>query len=219
MRSILRTIRANQVNFELQRYAVRIAAQQIVLNEDIRQINEALSQASGPTAARDTVSALQDLLDAQNFFMGVWVNYEVLRRTLDQELGTMQLDSEGLWVDPGPLRPDTVGGEFGPQALMLEETTPVNLPEQAASDVANNQQTDNQRVNNQQLPADTIVDLAPNQPPGPSPQPSSPETLIRLPATQAAPSQHNPNSNTSNTPGISLFPSIPRPQEPVGLAP
>lgn len=130
MRSILRTIRANQLNFELQRYAVRIAANQIVLNEDIRQINEALSQASGPTAARDTVSALQDLLGAQNFFMGVWVNYEVLRRTLDQELGTMELNSEGLWIDPGPIRYDTVGGDFSEEALMLDETTPVNLPEQ-----------------------------------------------------------------------------------------
>ena len=239
MRSILRTIRANQVNFELQRYAVRIAAQQIVLNEDIRQINEALSQASGPTAARDTVSALQDLLDAQNFFMGVWVNYEVLRRTLDQELGTMQLDSEGLWVDPGPLRPDTVGGEFGPQALMLEESTPINLPEQAASEVAKNQQTDNQQVdnqqvdkqqlnnqqlnnqqlNNQQLSAETNMDSIPAQPTVPGSQPNSPETLIRLPATQPAPSQYKPNSKTSTTPGISLFPSIPRPQEPVGLTP
>ena len=219
MRSILRTIRANQVNFELQRYAVRIAAQQIVLNEDIRQINEALSQASGPTAARDTVSALQDLLDAQNFFMGVWVNYEVLRRTLDQELGTMQLDSEGLWVDPGPLRPDTVGGEFGPQALMLEESTAINLPEQAASEVAKNQQTDNQQVNNQQLRAEANIDSIPTQPPVLGSQPNSAETLIRLPATQPAPSQYNTNSKTSTTPGNSLFPSIPRPQEPVGLAP
>ncbi|MEY4565303.1 MAG: hypothetical protein RLY14_273 [Planctomycetota bacterium] len=129
MRAILRTIRANQVNFELQRYSVRIAAQQIVLNEDIRQINEALSQASGPTAARDTVSALQDLLNAQNTFLGVWVNYEVLRRTLDQELGTMQLDSEGLWVDPGPLRLDTIGAGMGLDGMNMQ-AAPYGTPEE-----------------------------------------------------------------------------------------
>jgi hypothetical protein len=52
------------------------------------------------------VSALSDLLDAQNNFMSVWVNYEALRRSLDLDLGTLQLDSEGLWIDPGPIRED-----------------------------------------------------------------------------------------------------------------
>ncbi|MFZ4386457.1 MAG: hypothetical protein ACOYOM_16115, partial [Chloroflexota bacterium] len=70
LRSQLRNIRYNQYNFELQRYAVRIAAQQITINEDLRQIRESLNQASGPTAARDSVSALQDLLNAQNTFLG-----------------------------------------------------------------------------------------------------------------------------------------------------
>lgn len=191
MRSILRTIRANQVNFELQRYAVRIAARQIVLNEDIRQINEALSQASGPTAARDTVSALQDLLDAQNFFMGVWVNYEVLRRTLDQELGTMQLDSEGLWIDPGPIRLDTLGGEFSPQALMLEEAVPVNLPEQAAMQGS---QTNVENLQNNpvvpQQPAGTFTGVVAPQSGGVMTTPTGDrQTLIQMPSVQQSGNQ------------------------------
>ncbi len=84
------------------------------INEDIRQINESLGQASGPTAARDTVSALGDLLQSQNLLIGVWVNYEALRRNLDLDLETMQIDAEGLWIDPGPIRVDTVGGQLGP---------------------------------------------------------------------------------------------------------
>lgn len=104
LRSQLRALHQNQLNFELQRYAVRIAASQITLNEDIRQINEALSQASGPTAARDSVSALSDLLQAQNTFLGVWVFYEAQRRNLDMDLGTMQLYGDGTWIDPGPIR-------------------------------------------------------------------------------------------------------------------
>ncbi|HEY6564736.1 MAG TPA: hypothetical protein VIY86_09590, partial [Pirellulaceae bacterium] len=39
----------------------------------------------------------------QNDFLSVWASHEVQRRALDYELGTMQLDPQGLWVDPGPL--------------------------------------------------------------------------------------------------------------------
>ncbi len=109
MRALLRSIEASQINFELQRYAVRIAAQQITLNEDLRAIRENLGGAAGPTAARDSVSALQDLLNAQNNFLGVWVFYEVLRRNLDQDLGTIRVDGEGLWIDPGPISRDMLG--------------------------------------------------------------------------------------------------------------
>ncbi len=56
-------------------------------------------------------------MQAQNLFIGVWVNYEALRRNLDLDLGTMELDGEGLWVDPGPIRADTLGGNLGPAIL------------------------------------------------------------------------------------------------------
>ena len=109
LRSQLRNIRYNQYNFELQRYAVRIAAQQITINEDLRQIRESLNQASGPTAARDSISALQDLLNAQNTFLGVWVFYEAQRRNLDQDLGTIRVDAENIWVDPGNITSTAYG--------------------------------------------------------------------------------------------------------------
>jgi hypothetical protein len=112
LRGTLRTVAANQLNFELQRLAVLEAARQIDRNEDIRIDQELTGQTAGATAARDAVSALTDLLDAQNNFMSVFVNYEALRRSLDLDLGTLQLDAEGLWIDPG-----TIGenyGEFDP---------------------------------------------------------------------------------------------------------
>lgn len=108
LRSELRNIRFNTFNFELQRYAVRIAAQQITINEDLRQIRESLSVAS-PTAARDSVDALRDLLNAQNTFLGVWVFYEAQRRTLDQDLGTIRVDEDNIWIDPGPITSETIG--------------------------------------------------------------------------------------------------------------
>ena len=105
----MRQLRANQINFELQRQAVRIAAEQISLNEDIRQVREVSGLPSGETAARDILFALDALLSAQNGFLNIWVNYEVVRRGLDLDLGTMELTQEGLWLDPGAIRPDTVG--------------------------------------------------------------------------------------------------------------
>ena len=113
LRSELRNIRYNQYNFELQRYAVRIAAQQIIINEDLRQIRESLGLASGPTAARDSVSALADLLTAQNTFLGVWVFYEAQRRNLDQDLGTIRVDENNIWVDPGSITSQALGFRGG----------------------------------------------------------------------------------------------------------
>ncbi len=101
LRVTLRTAEANQINFEARRHAVLSAVEQIIINDAIQ--TETPSDTSGATAARDSVSALSDLLNAQNDFLSVWVNYEVLRRVLDFDLGTMQLDNQGLWLDPGPI--------------------------------------------------------------------------------------------------------------------
>ncbi len=108
LRGRIRTILTNELNFELQRLAVLEAARQIDRNEDIRIESELSGQATGATAARDAVSALDDLLQAQNNFMSIWVNIEVDRRNLDLELGTLQLDQDGLWIDPG-----VINAEYG----------------------------------------------------------------------------------------------------------
>jgi hypothetical protein len=106
LRDSIRTLELNQVNFELRRAAVQVAIAQVELarlrlQEPPKPEEEA---AFGPTTARDLVQALSALLSAQNDFLSVFVNYEVLRRTLDFNLGTMELDQRGVWIDPGPVR-------------------------------------------------------------------------------------------------------------------
>lgn len=128
LRNEIRNLRYNQYNFELQRYAVRIAAQQIIINEDLRLIRENLSLASGPTAARDSVSALQDLLNAQNTFLGVWVFYEAQRRNLDQDLGTIRVDGENIWVDPGPITSEMYGFPQATPEVILEQESQTSKP-------------------------------------------------------------------------------------------
>ena len=54
-------------------------------------------------AARNLIDALDGLRSAQDAFLIVWVDYEVRRGVLDLDLGTMELDEKGLWIDPGAI--------------------------------------------------------------------------------------------------------------------
>ena len=53
----------------------------------------------GPTAAQNLLTALSDLRNTQNNFMSVWLNYYATRMQLMRELGLMQLDEQGRWID------------------------------------------------------------------------------------------------------------------------
>jgi hypothetical protein len=105
LRNTLRIIDLSQINFEIRRTAVLVAISQVTLARF--RLSEPLrvgaANAVSPTTARDLVSALNDLLESQNDLLNAWVSFEVLRLLLDFEMGTMQLNQEGLWVDPGSL--------------------------------------------------------------------------------------------------------------------
>jgi hypothetical protein len=98
----LRSIELNEANFELRRAAVRVAIDQVEITRlRLRQPPQPGVVATlSNTTARDLVSALSDLQSVQNDFLSVWVNNEVERLSLDFNLGTMQLDEQGMWIDP-----------------------------------------------------------------------------------------------------------------------
>ena len=103
LRNTLRIIELCQLNFELRRSAVQVAISQVDLarfrlEEPPRP---GVVAQIGATTARDLVTALSDLLDAQNAFLSMRVGYNVLRLVLDFESGTMQVDADGIWMDPG----------------------------------------------------------------------------------------------------------------------
>lgn len=107
LRENLRAIELAQVQFELQRAGVltaigRVEQQRLELMRPPRPGQEEFTL--GATTARDLVTALDALLRAQNEFLDGWVRYEVQRMVLDYNLGTMQLDDHGMWIDPGPIR-------------------------------------------------------------------------------------------------------------------
>jgi hypothetical protein len=105
LRNTLRIIDVSQLNFELRRAAVQVAISQVDLAR--LRLEEpprpGVVAQIGATTARDLVSALNDLLAAQNDFLSMRTGYEVLRLVLDFEVGTMQTDANGMWMDPGAI--------------------------------------------------------------------------------------------------------------------
>lgn len=104
LRATLRAMDQDQLDFEIRRMAVQIAADQVnqawlALSEPARPGADTDTNL-GPTAARDLVTALSGLLDAQDAILGIWVRNEARRMILDLNLGTMRLDNCGMWIDP-----------------------------------------------------------------------------------------------------------------------
>jgi hypothetical protein len=106
LRQSLRSLAQLEVNLEIQRRAVAIAARRV------DQTRETLSKPPepvvpgqpataqfGPTAALNLLTAMNDLQGSQNNFMSVWLNHYATRMVLMRELGLMELDDRGIWID------------------------------------------------------------------------------------------------------------------------
>ncbi len=100
LRTTLRQLELNEVNFELRRAAVQLAISQVDLTQ--LRLSEPpkpeVEQEFSATTARDLVQSLSDLLNVQNDFLSVWVNYQVERLNLEFDLGVMQIDNSGQYV-------------------------------------------------------------------------------------------------------------------------
>ena len=128
LRDTLRTIRRYQLDFELRRASVHAAITQVDLTQlKLQKPPEpGGGNVFGATTARDLLTALTSLLDSQNTFLSTWVDYEVQRLNLDFDLGTMRLDAQGNWIDPGPIEPEqSLDGMTPP-----DEPPPAPLPEE-----------------------------------------------------------------------------------------
>ena len=106
LRATLRNVNLNQLNFELRRAAVQLAISQVELAR--LQLEEppqpGVEVVGTDNRVQNLVNALSELLNSQNDLLSVWVSYEVLRLSLQFQMGTMELDERGLWIDPAPPR-------------------------------------------------------------------------------------------------------------------
>lgn len=103
LRLIIRNIDRNKVLFELNRQSIQISIDQVELSRArlVQPPRPNATSSFSDTTARDLSDAITGLNNVQNQYVQSWVQYEVLRRTLDFDMGTMTLDPQGQWTDPG----------------------------------------------------------------------------------------------------------------------
>ena len=106
LRNIIRNVERSKILFELDRRRVQTQIENVEINR--LQLDEpvaigATQSQVGANTARNLTDAINNLNGTQNSFLGTWIQLEVLRRNLDFDMGTMQLDSMGEWIDPGQI--------------------------------------------------------------------------------------------------------------------
>lgn len=194
LRNTLRIIQFSQLNFELQRAAVLVAVIKVDLARENLMAPMQPGGGSSSTLARDLNDSLQELLSRQNSLLGTWVDYQAQRMTLDLDMGTMQLDPYGMWVDPGAVVEEEMipepEGDIGIDELPadlrnLEPILPPGIPNDPMRDGAappnapaapNGGATDQQEPAVPPLPLELNVDTQPGgewQAPEPSAAPAS----------------------------------------------
>ena len=106
LRDVLRNINRSKVLFELDRLTVQVDIQNVEINRFELDAPVSVNAAGsdnrlGTVTSRNLTDAIINLNGSQDSFLGSWVDFEVLRRNLDFDLGTMQIDQNGAWIDPG----------------------------------------------------------------------------------------------------------------------
>ena len=104
VRELLRQIEQLRQNLEIQRRAVTIAIRrvdqtQLLLNPPRPAPQPGQRQPINPTTAINLLSAQTSLRDTQNSFLNAWLEYYAARMRLYRELGIMELDPAGRWIE------------------------------------------------------------------------------------------------------------------------
>jgi len=105
LRAILRSLDQLETNMEIQRRAVVIAVRRVDktredLNKPPAPVEPGMPvEALGPTVGQNLIFALNDLTNAQNNLMSVVLNYYETRMLLYRNLGIMELDDCGMWIE------------------------------------------------------------------------------------------------------------------------
>jgi hypothetical protein len=133
LRAQLRTIAQAQLDFEITRGSVFVAITRVEFAQRGLEAPPGLRVGrSGIASTQNLLDSLNALLASQNRITSEWVGYEILRMTLDLDLGTMELDDRGIWIDPGTVRQTPTGGELPgdfPPIPPFEELLPPGRPQ------------------------------------------------------------------------------------------
>lgn len=104
LRALLRTLEQRRLQLEIQRRAVSIALRrveqtQLALLTPPPPVQPGARPQINPTTAINLLGAQSSLQSSQNNFLAAWLNYYAARLRLYRELGIMQLDASGRWIE------------------------------------------------------------------------------------------------------------------------
>lgn len=138
LRALLRTLEQRRLQLEIQRRAVSIALRrvdqtQLSLLTPPPQGQPGVRPQINPTTAINLLGAQASLQSSQNSFLAAWLSYYAARLRLYRELGVMQLDPSGRWIEN--TAPFTEGRES-------EELTPEIMPPPIPFDLGADQHGD-----------------------------------------------------------------------------
>ena len=104
LRALLRTLEQRRLQLEIQRRAVSIALRrveqtQLALLTPPPPVQPGARPQINPTTAINLLGAQSSLQNSQNSFLAAWLSYYAARLRLYRELGVMQLDPSGRWIE------------------------------------------------------------------------------------------------------------------------
>ena len=104
LRALVRNLEQRRQQLEIQRRAVTIAMRrvdqtQLSLSPPRAPVAPGVRSPINETTAINLLSAQSSLQSSQNSFLSAWLNYYATRLRLYRELGIMELDPEGLWIE------------------------------------------------------------------------------------------------------------------------
>ena len=131
LRNVLRNVQMSYINFEINRNAVLVGT----IRVDVVQLEMERPPVRGgrinTNVADQLIRALEGLMRSQNDLLNTWVAYQTQRMLLDLYMGTMSLDAQGRWIDPGVIGSNAVGAIFNSAdavALSIQPVSPMPPP-------------------------------------------------------------------------------------------
>lgn len=97
VRANWRQLDVSRSNFERARQQVRVSALQY--DSTIEGAAEPGQAGLNSNSGLDLLNALANVLDAQNGLIQIWVDYEQSRLNIYRDMGIMEIDAQGVWLD------------------------------------------------------------------------------------------------------------------------
>lgn len=125
-----RQLKVSEQQLEIDRQALRVAALQFDIAAQPANLKD-------ENSALNLLTALDSVLDAQNSLLRDWITWELSRLNIYRDMGIMQIDERGLWVDPFYV--ESISGpsvEPVPDSSSLRSPSPVLSATDSLPDVA-----------------------------------------------------------------------------------